>query len=272
MVFIVEPLFWVAFGIPMAMTVRRTALRWTLLAAAPLVLGFFGWRGFLAWQSMAALLAIGMTLALSARCAAGNAVFLAALVGLAFVGAQSAASRQARELMALNLRERDPAAHLLDAAMSPYPANPVCWNFVAVENLGGSDSYRISRGILSLAPHVVPVSACPPAFLEGPLPPSHSPRLALLSRRDYSLERLRRLARDDCYFNAWMRFARMPSLDGGSASDARFAASPRGNFSTLELAEPGRRACEGSVPQWGYPRADLLSAPAAGKSARGPQN
>ena len=277
MVFIVEPLFWVAFGIPMAMTVRRRALRWALLAAAPLVLGFFGWRGFLAWQSVAALLAIGLALALGSGRTRGNAqplakLMAAALLGLSFVAAQSAASRQARELVALDLRERDPAAHLLDAAMSPYPANPVCWNFVAVENLAGNGSYRISRGIVSLAPRLMPVSACPSAFLEAALPSGYPPVLALLSRHDYSLERLRRLARDDCYFNAWMRFARMPALDGGSASDARFAASPRGNFSTLTLAEPDRRACEDRVPQWGYPRADLLADPAAGRAAPGTQN
>jgi inner membrane protein len=276
MVFIVEPFFWVAFGIPMAMTLQRRALRWTVLAAAPLVLAFFGWRGFLAWQSVAALLAIGLALgALHAMSGARRLAvpLTAVLAGLAFISVQSAASRQAHELVALDLQARDPGAHLLDAAMSPYPANPVCWNFTAVERLPGGDSYRLSRGIVSLAPRMMPVSACPPAFLEGGrLPPVYSLPLALLSRREYSLERLRRLARDDCYFNAWMRFARMPALDENSASDARFAASPRGNFSTLELPGQGRRACEGRVPQWAYPRADLLAAPRAIPVRPGPQN
>jgi inner membrane protein len=275
MVFIVEPLFWVAFGIPMAMTLQRRALRLTVLAIAPLVLAFFGWRGFLAWQSVAALLAIG--LALGALHATNGAKRLAvplaaALVGLAFIGVQSAASRHARDLVALDLQTRDPGARLLDAAMSPFPANAVCWNFTAVESLPGGDSYRLSHGIISLAPRVMPASACPPAFFEGRLPPAYSSQIALLSRHEYSLERLRRLARDDCYFNAWMRFARMPALEESKASDARFAITPRGNFSTLELTEQGRRACEGRVPQWAYPRADLLTVPSASHSAHGPQN
>jgi inner membrane protein len=67
MVFILEPVFWVAFGIPMAMTLRRGATRWLLLAAAPLVLGYFGWRGFLAWQSLAALLALMLGLMAAGR-------------------------------------------------------------------------------------------------------------------------------------------------------------------------------------------------------------
>jgi inner membrane protein len=65
MIFILEPVFWVAFGIPMVMTLRQPALRWLLLLAAPLALAFFAWRGFLAWQSLAALLAIGLLLAIA---------------------------------------------------------------------------------------------------------------------------------------------------------------------------------------------------------------
>src|SRR4051794_24170792 len=63
MVFILEPVFWVVFGIPMVMTLRWRPLRWLLLLAAPLALGLFAWRGFLAWQSLAALLATGLLLA-----------------------------------------------------------------------------------------------------------------------------------------------------------------------------------------------------------------
>ena len=271
MVFILEPVFWVVFGIPMVMTLRRPALRWSLLLAAPLALGWFAWRGFLAWQSLAGLLAAGLLLA--AAGARGRerrptlAVPLAAAVlGLAFVGMQSLASGQARALVAKDLRARDAGARLLDAAMSPYPANPACWNFVAVESRTDAGQYRISRGVLSLAPGAMPVSACPPAFAEQALPPSRQ-ALVLLSQRDYSLERLRRLAADDCYLHDWLRFARMPMLDADSASDARFASTPRGNFTTLPLHETARRGCLAGVPQWGMPRADLLGSAAPATAA-----
>jgi inner membrane protein len=69
-----------------------------------------------------------------------------------------------------------------------------------------------------------------------------------------------------------MRFARMPWLEQDSAYDARYATSPRGNFSTLDLAEPGQRECERGVPQWGMPRADLLNLPTGSLFAPGSQN
>jgi inner membrane protein len=271
MIFILEPVFWVAFGIPMAMTLKRPPLRWLLLLAAPLALALFAWRGFLAWQSLAALLATGLLLAFAGGRERRPTLFLplaAAMLGLAFVGMQSLASSQARATMAHELRSRDPKAALLDAAMSPYPANPACWNFVAVESRADTGLYRISRGVLSLAPGAMPVSACPPAFAEQALQPGQQ-ALVLLSQRDYSLERLRRLAAEDCYLHDWLRFARMPLLEADSASDARFAGSPRGNFTTLPLPESARRDCLAGVPQWGMPRADLLgsTAPAVAAAA-----
>ena len=270
MVFILEPVFWVAFGIPMVMSLRNRVLRWGLLLASPLVLAYFSWRGFLVWQSLLVLLAGGLGLALAARRKSGNAShaavpLAAAALGLAFIGAQALGSTQARSLVAQELHARDPKALLLDAAMSPYPANPVCWNFVAVESREENGAYRLSRGILSLAPKWMPVSACPPAFLDGATL-AGGPGMAVQSRQDYSLDRLRRLAKADCYFSDWLRFARMPALDADHASDARFASTPRGNFSVLPLVEPASRECASNVPQWGRPRADLLDGTRRGQA------
>jgi inner membrane protein len=273
MVFILEPVFWVAFGIPMVMMLRWLPLRWLLLVALPAAIFFFTWRGFLAWQSLAALLAIGLLLALIARRERLPMLALpviAAAFGLAFVAIQSMASGQARGVVATDLRARDPKAQLLDVALSPFPANPVCWNFVAVEGRTDTGQYRISRGVLSLAPSALPVSACPPAFLEQAVPPGPQP-VAMLSQQAYSLERLRRLAADDCYFRDWLRFARIPALAQDTASDARFASSPRGNFTTLPLVEPAGRACLAGVPQWAMPRADLLALPAPSDTSPGQQ-
>jgi inner membrane protein len=59
----------------------------------------------------------------------------------------------------------------------------------------------------------------------------------------------------DCHLRAWMRFARMPLLDAGSATDLRWG--PR-NFSTIDLAAQADTPCPLPVPGWGMPRADLL--------------
>ena len=276
MVFILEPVFWLAFGVPMIMSARRTATRWLLVPAA-LALAFFGWRGFLAWQSLAVLLAMMAVLALAGMKSHDGRPRLAPLLagvalGLGFIAAQAGMSAQARQAVARHLQHADPQAVLLDAAMSAYPSNPVCWNFVAVERAAGQTSFRISRGIVSLAPAQMPVSSCPPAFLEGALPADATAAIALQARQETPLARLRELARKDCYFHDWLRFARMPWLERDSASDARYASSPRGNFSTLMLVEPGERGCERGVPQWGLPRADLLTEPAASIARPAPQN
>lgn len=277
MVFILEPVFWLAFGVPMIMSARRTAMRWLLLPAA-LALAYLGWRGFLAWQSLAVLLAMMAALALAGRKNHDGRPRLAPLLagvalGLGFIALQAVMSAQARQVVARHLQAADPGAELLDAAMSPYPSNPVCWNFVAVERMAGQRDFRVSRGIISLAPQQLPVPACPPAFLEGALPAGATAAIAFQARQETPLARLRELARKDCYFRDWLRFARMPWLDTDSASDARYASSPRGNFSTLMLVEPAERGCERGVPQWGLPRADLLREPTAAADTRpAPQN
>ncbi|HEX8886145.1 MAG TPA: metal-dependent hydrolase [Noviherbaspirillum sp.] len=276
MVFILEPVFWLAFGVPMIMSARRAAMRWLLLPVA-LALAYLGWRGFLVWQSLAVLLAMMAALALAGTKSHDGRPRLAPLLagvalGLGFIAVQAGMSAQARQVVARHLQAADPQAVLLDAAMSPYPSNPVCWNFVAVERTSGQRDFRVSRGIVSLAPSQLPVPACPPAFLEGVLPADATADIALQARQETPLARLHALARKDCYFRDWLRFARMPWLERDSASDARYASSPRGNFSTLMLVEPGERGCERGVPQWGLPRADLLAEPAADNTRPAPQN
>lgn len=276
MVFILEPVFWLAFGVPMIMSARRAAMRWLLLPVA-LVLAYLGWRGFLVWQSLAVLLAMMAALALAGTKSHDGRPRLAPLLagvalGLGFIAVQAGMSAKARQVVARHLQAADPRAVLLDAAMSPYPSNPVCWNFVAVERTAGQRDFRVSRGIVSLAPSRLPVPACPPAFLEGELPAGATAAIALQARQETPLARLRELAGKDCYFHDWLRFARMPWLERDSASDARYASSPRGNFSTLMLVEPGERGCERGVPQWGLPRADLLTEPAADDTRPAPQN
>jgi inner membrane protein len=122
--------------------------------------------------------------------------------------------------------------------------------------------------MLNLAPAVLP--HCPAAFADpdaramsgaGPGPGTAAAGVMLASTWQGSLATLHTLAKNDCHVNAWLRFARMPAVDAEVASDLRFSATPRGNFTTMEVAADGpgaARAPCGNVPQWGYPRADLL--------------
>jgi inner membrane protein len=99
---------------------------------------------------------------------------------------------------------------------------------------------------------------CPAGFSGAAPAKAIAPGIALQSDNGGSLAALRALERDNCYFRDWLRFARAPHMDGQLASDSRFGAMQGQNFSTIDLAEFAGKTCPSNVPQWDYPRADLL--------------
>jgi inner membrane protein len=265
MLFIVEPVFWVAFGVPLALALRRRAARALALAALSAALAFFAARGFLAWNALAALALLGAGMGWAQRRAGahGRAAFVLALAAsLGFIVIQGGASALGRQRIEAALQRLDPAARVLDVAMTAFPSHPLCWVFVSVESDEAADSYRLRRGIFSLAPDVVPAAQCPAALSGAPAAANATPALALLTQEQGSLSELRRLKSENCYFDAWLRFARAPLEDAGVATDLRFSSGPRGNFTTIDLAAFRQRTCPLHVPRWGFPRADLLTAPA----------
>lgn len=270
MVFIVEPVFWMAFGVPMAMMARPLALKalfLALLLGAPL---YFTTQGFLTWVSFGALLLIA-TAAGALQHRAGergrHALVFALCLGLVFIGMQGVASRQATRAVAATLQAQDPASRLHDAAMTSFPTNPLCWVFVSVESNEAAGSYRLRRGIVSLAPGVLPAAACPGRIWTGSEPIKTAPEIMFLAEEQGSLHLLRKLKDENCHFEAWLRFARTPAVSETTASDMRFSASPRGNFTTMAFADFSNRACARFIPGWDFPRADLLT-PAAVPQSR----
>jgi inner membrane protein len=263
LVFIVEPVFWFAFGAPLAAIVPRPRLRWLFLGLMVLIPVAATLLGFLQWGSLAALLAIGLVLAWVTRHAherhgaRGRLALATGLaVSLAFVGVQAVALQGARSVLAAAVRTLDPGERLLDSALSAYPANPLCWSFVTVAQDQAGGSYHLRRGLLSVAPGIDPVRACP-ASIAGRASEDATPQLAWLGERRESLAALRTLARD-CHVNAWLRFARAPSIAGGLATDVRWGPLGSTNFSTMEIAAQADMPCPHPVPDWRYPRADLL--------------
>ena len=265
MVFIVEPLFWIAFGVPVAMMVRQRTLRLLLLAlliGAPL---FFAIKGYLPWGSLAVLACIAVALgALQHRAGAGgkSGLLAAWAVGIGFVGMQGYASGQARLAVLGILQQNDPSGLVLDAAMSPFPANPVCWFFVSVERNERAGSYRLRRGILSLAPEILPVTACPVSLSDRSSQQVLTPAIAFLSQQHGSLDTLRKLRSENCHFATWLRFARAPWLHDAEATDIRFGLDSGRNFTTIDFADFKNRPCPRLVPGWDFPRSDLLTPPA----------
>ena len=271
MVFILEPEFWIATGVPLALMVKRTSLRVTLLlllAGVPLA---FALTGFLHWSALILLALTGLVagVAQAQAGAHGRAGLVAGLAAcLVFVAVQGAGSARGARMLAAELHERDPAGELLDASMTAYPANPLCWNFIAVERNEAAGVYRLRSGVLSLAPALLAPGQCPAGLAsrltgQAPamkIPPAIKigPAITIASEYTGSLAHLRRLEQENCYFRGWLRFARAPQLLGLLASDSRFSTIPGANFSTIALSGFAGKTCPTNVPQWNYPRADLL--------------
>ena len=258
LVFIIEPVFWVGAGIPLIMTIRRPWLRWAWVAILALVLIACMPLGYLHEASLGLLAAIGLLAGLASKVRggatrAGFAVGLA--MCLAFIGVQALGASTARGLLNDELALRAPSSRLVDAALTGYPANPLCWNFAAIERDPARDDYHVRRGVLSLAPGLMPVTSCPTG-LTGHVYAAPGATIALLSDNAGSLQALRTRAATDCWLQAWLRFSRTPILNGAVASDLRFSTGLAPNFSTIDL--DAGKGCPAPVPPWGMPRADLL--------------
>jgi inner membrane protein len=256
LIFIIEPVFWTALGVALALLAPRRSLRWIfsgLIVTASLL---FAWLGFLQWGSLAALLLLAgaVALAMRRRAAAGLATALLACAG--FVAIQAGAAHQAREQIRAALVKAEPGSRILDLPLSAFPSNPLCWSFAAITRDDAAGSYAVRLGVLSLAPGVTGVADCPARF--GGEPGTDPTALSWKYREENTLAGLRALRSENCHFDAWLRFARVPSLVDGKATDIRFGPADAPNFSTLPYAEMADQACPGPIPQWERPRTDLL--------------
>lgn len=258
-VFIVEPVFWIALGVPLALMATRRVSRLTLIAmlvGAPLA---FTVSGHLHPASTAALLLLASVVGVAQRRArsTGRQGLLAAFGAcLVFIAVQGFASAGGKHLIADELRARDPATRVVDVAMSSFPSNPLCWSFVSVEH-NGTD-FRLRRGVASVAPGVMAAAACPAAFAERQAQQALSTAVAVVWEKTTPLAELRRRKKDSCHMDAWLRFARAPALNEDNATDVRYGVEPDSNFSTIRYANFANAPCPPGVPRWAYPRADLL--------------
>lgn len=262
MVFIVEPVFWLALGTPLAAHVAAPGRRRILLGLLLGVPLLFVFTGHLQWGSFVALAVLWALSQLLTRRRGERAALLAG-VGLAgaFVLLQGTMAQLARAELRAALRLEHPAVRIFDLPLSAFPTNPLCWGAIAItgDGLGG---YRIRRGVLSLAPGLNPAARCPAPIAGVPVAPLAGPGeragLAWAFEERGRLASLRALRAGDCRVDAWLRFARVPSLVQGTGTDVRYGLPGVPNFSTLPYAAQAGLPCPSGLPRWGYPRADLL--------------
>lgn len=260
MIFIVEPVFWLALGTPLAAHVANRSGRRVLLGlllALPLL---FAFSGHLQWGSALGLTALwALAVLLTRRHGERTALLAGVALAAGFVLLQSVAAEHARGELRAALSASDPAALILDLPLSAFPANPLCWGAVAITR-EGPDGYSVRRGVLSLAPRMTPASHCP-VKIGGVRVATGAAPVAWAWEERGSVAHLRALRSSDCRVEAWLRFARAPSLAQGAATDVRFGTPGAPNFSTLDLTQQVAQPCPRDLPRWAYPRGDLIGMP-----------
>jgi len=262
-VFIVEPFFWAA-GIPPLVFAVRSAITRTLLLIV-LVLGL-GVTFFVRFVPTSMALALAL-LALACAVAAWRAVpRVRALIGVGVCLAVAASFFVASRVAASAVRDalgQDGA--LCDVAVTPMPANPLCFMALTVEHHGGD--YVARRGTVATWPAFYPAPQCPDPEERptAPFAPSTAAdTLHVHWRGEYAapLTRLVTLYRDNCQAAALLRFFRVPywvDADDGTLilGDLRYDRNPGLDFSDVRI-EGRPTSCPFAVPSWTPPRQDLL--------------
>ena len=267
-VFIIEPWFWVLSIPPLALAsaTRFGRVLLGLCLAAALVLA---WIVPLVGRVTALLLTLGtvLTVVMSARLRERGR----ALLGLGgFIGVMvvfAGASGVARATL-LDAMKAQPSAGgsvtVVDAALTPLPGNPVCWHGIVVGKR--AEMYLLEVALVSIAPEIMPASACHLEPMGASLGMTTSSRrftrsVLFQSEHQAPLGGLGDLARSNCHFAAFLGFARAPYwLDRGASlylGDLRYDRSKDAEFAELEVPA-GPTQCPPWLPPWTPPRQDLL--------------
>lgn len=250
-VFIFEPWIWLFLGGAAAANAGGR-VRAGLAVGLSALVALAGGLGVVAPGALAALASGVVLWALGLRALRPRGRALAALaVSAVFVAASFALAHRAR---AATLALLPDGERVVDVVRSPHPAAPFCFAVIAVSGRG--DDIVLRRGTLSLARALQDPARCGLHATAG-LPTRRVQGSMLWTDEVVQpRERLRTLAREDCWVRAWLQFARAPVADERRVFDLRFETLPRDNFTSMEL---GRAGCPARVTDWTPPRADLLA-------------
>lgn len=237
-VFIVEPLFWLAVAPALVLASRSSWGR--ILAALPFAtaLGLVWVSGFVPPRAAFGATAFGVLSAGLSRWVRPSRRALVALgVVLAIATSFGVVGRRAEVLA--RARFADAVVH--DVSVSPRPTDASCWRALALtESEGRLRTYRVD---------VEPLSAL---FRAGDCVEAAAPWVV----NDVDAGFWRARAEDDCWGNAFLRFARFPVLVAENdvrwlVEDARFPSER--NFTTMSIPKQPTE-CPRYVPGWALPK------------------
>lgn len=262
-VFIVEPWFW-AVAVPCLVLATRS---WLMRGALGLVLlsglGLAWTVAFVPWGvALALTLGAVTSSAIALRLGAWRRVLFACVAWVSIELGFAAASH-----VALARAVRAGGPHVLDAVMTPAPANPLCFNAIVIVVEHGV--YRLRLATVATFPELLSVHHCRAPGTTPDLPMALSDRsltnssdVSWIAEWSGSVQELANLNRTHCQVSAFLRFARAPywypSDQGGlRIGDLRYDRDPGLGFAELELALDPEN-CPEWVPAWEPPRKDML--------------
>jgi inner membrane protein len=264
--FIVEPWAWCILGAALAYSGVNRILKWTFLGIAALSLILSAISGLVPVSFIVAMAVTTVLLVLGfQRIGPEWPVRVGTCMLFLVLSVFFAISRYAK------LQIRDAAAdmgmsgRLLDIAVTPLPANFLCWRAFLVEQTGTEVIYyRAAYTPVGQPYHWCPI---PPdrdgtfemsPVITGLQPPSP---VYWEKKGGIPLEVFGKLSRDSCEFRSFLRFSRIPFLQktpfGIVMGDLRFDREEGIGFAELLLSES--TACPSNVPFWKPPRADLFT-------------
>jgi inner membrane protein len=258
-VFILEPSLWVILGVAAALNAHGRTAR--LLIALPILilLPTTVSAGAIQIEAVVALAIGGSLFAWCAFRWPPHRRAVAALAALVLIVAGlSGTSRVARSVAVASLTP-EVRGRMVDVILTPNPSSPLCWAVIAIELREDEGVYVLWRGTLSLKPEWKIPADCASHQLGGGTRDAAGlggGRLVLRDVRRQPLQRLRALAKGDCWVRAWLRFGRAPVIEGGAIFDLRFSDRIGQEFSHMRMGR--REGCPANIPNWAMPRADLL--------------
>ncbi len=264
-VFIVEPWFWVV-AVPTLVAASESRSARVLLSLVLTIGLVLAWRVELVSTGAASALTAGaaLSIVLARVLRPGARVATAAVGWVAVILVMETGAAVARDAAVQAVHAADPKADLLDLAVTPLPANPLCMSVITVERSGAT--YRVATARVSGAPSVVDASGCGVRDGVGPIFRASSrpstPAVRWDAEWTASHTELGTLARESCPAMAALRFIRVPVWRPVSDStvmlgDARFGSAAGNGFT--DVLVPRRSAeCPKAMPPWTPPRVDLI--------------
>jgi inner membrane protein len=268
--FIVEPWFWVLSIPPLVLS---SATGWGRVVLSLCLAGglLFAWIMPLVgwWTALLLTLGSALTVGVSSRLRErGRALFgLGGFVAVTTLFAGASGLARATLLDTLSAQPTsDGRDSVVDAALTPLPGNPICWQGIVVGRQNGTVVLEVA--VISIAPGALSARDCrlePTGVSLGLSASSRHATASVLFQGEHRapLGDLRSLADSNCHVAAFLRFARTPFFREHGTSvelgDLRYDRSEDRGFAELEV--PARPVdCPPWLPPWLPPRQDLLDA------------